>query len=155
MSLTNPEIVTILKELMEVSKDGEQGYKDAADDVKEKELSEILLNYSVQRGSHIETLRGMIENLGGETEFSGSISGIMNRRWMDVKFGAAGSNPSSILNACIKVERHALDKYEIHLGQDLPDNVRTIIAGQYNTIKTDYDNILKTLEKHNIIIEED
>ena len=79
----------------------------------------------------------------------------MNRRWMDVKFGAAGSNPASILNACIKVERHALEKYEIHLGQDLPDNVRAIIAGQYNTIKTDYDNILKALEKHNIIIEED
>ena len=152
MSFPNQKAVSILKDLMEVSKDGEQGYKDASDDVKDKELSTMLLEFSVQRGEFVNTLRHMVHNLGGETEFSGSILGILHRRWMDVKFGVAGSNPRSVLRECLRGDNAALNKYEIHLGQDLPDNIRAIVSNQHESIKENYDTITKLLEKHDLAI---
>ncbi len=152
MSLPNQKVVSILRDLMEASKDGEQGYKDAADDVKDKELSAMLLEFSMQRGGFVNDLRQLVHNLGGETEFSGSILGILHRRWMDVKFGVAGSNPSSVLKECLRGDNSALKKYEIHLGQDLPENIRRYAANQYEIIKENHETISKLLEKHDLAI---
>ena len=150
MPLSDEEVVSVLKELMEVSKDSQQSFKDAADDVKEKELSAMLLEFSDQRGNYVETLRGLIDSLGGETEFNVSIAGIVKRRWMDVKIGVQGSNSVSILNECVKSEKEAIEVYKTHLGQDLPANIRGIVEEQYKTVQSDYENVLKALEKHNI-----
>ncbi len=152
MPLSDEEVVSILKELMEVSKDSQQALKDAADDVKEKELSAMLLEYSEQRGNYVETLRGLIESLGGETEFNVSISGIIKRRWMDVKLGAAGTDTVSLLNECVKYEKEAIEVYKTHLAQAIPANIKGIVEEQYKTVEKDYHNILKVLQKHNIVI---
>jgi uncharacterized protein (TIGR02284 family) len=152
MSLPNSNVVSILKELMEVCKDGEQGYKDASDDIKDKELSVLLFDYSVQRGEFVNKLRDLVQTIGGDTEFTGSIMGILHRRWMDVKYGAAGSNPFSILTECLKGDSEVLKKYEIHLEQDLPDEIRQIVVQQHSIIKDNYDIISKLLEKHNLEI---
>jgi uncharacterized protein (TIGR02284 family) len=135
---------------MEVCKDGEQGYKDASDDVKDKELTEMLLAFSEQRGRFVEELRYIVHQLGGATEFSGSILGILHRRWMDVKFGIAGSNPDSVLRECLRGEKAAIKKYEIHLDNNLPANILTIIRNQYDAIKETCSSMQKLLEKHNL-----
>ena len=148
MPLTNSRVVSILKELMEVCMDGEQGYKNAADDVKEKELAAMLLSHSRQRGSFVNELRNTINRLGGTTEFSGSILGILHRRWMDIKFGVAGSNPDPVLSECLRGERIALKKYEIHLAQDLPSDIKDMVKKQYESITEAHNHIAKLLEKH-------
>lgn len=153
MPLTNSRVVSILKELMEVCMDGEQGYKNAADDVKDKELAAMLLSYSRQRGSFVNELRNVINKLGGTTEFNGSILGILHRRWMDVKFGVAGSNPDSVLSECLRGEKSAINKYEIHLAQDLQADIKDIVNKQYESIVEVYNHISKLLEKHTAGVE--
>ena len=155
MSLPNEDTITILKDLMEISKDGEQGYKDASDDIDDKELSVILLDYSVQRGEFVNKLRDTIQRLGGETELAGSILGILHRRWMDVKFAVAGSNSVSVLTECLRGDTAALEKYEIHLDQVLPDNIRSVVLNQYEIVKFNFDSITKLLEKQSLVIARD
>ena len=138
-----------LQDYEQCDKQLNQLYK-LTDDVKEKELSAMLLEFSDQRGNYVETLRGLIDSLGGETEFNVSIAGIVKRRWMDVKIGVQGSNSVSILNECVKSEKEAIEVYKTHLGQDLPANIRGIVEEQYKTVQSDYENVLKALEKHNI-----
>jgi uncharacterized protein (TIGR02284 family) len=152
MSLPDETVITILRELMEISKDGEQGYKDASDDIKDKDMSIILFEFSVQRGEFVNKLRETIQKLGGATEFSGSVLGILHRRWMDVKFAVAGSDPSLVLTECLRGDRAALNKYEIQLDRVLPDNVRAVILNQYEIVKFNFDSITKLLEKHNLAI---
>jgi uncharacterized protein (TIGR02284 family) len=50
MLAKNNELISILNDLIEVCKDGEQGYKNASDDVKDVTVKQILLKYSEQRG---------------------------------------------------------------------------------------------------------
>lgn len=150
MELPNNKVVSILEELMEECKDGEQGYKNAADDVADKDLAAILLSYSEQRGSFVNELRVLIQSIGGAIEFTGSIMGILQRRWLDVKFGAAGSNTESILNDCLACDEAAIKKYEIHLKQELPGNVMLILIRQHEAIKDAFSNTTKLLEKHKL-----
>lgn len=152
MSLPDESVITILRELMEISKDGEQGYKDAADDINDKDMSIVLFEFSVQRGEFVNRLRETIRKLGGATEFTGSVLGIIHRRWMDVKFAVAGSDPASVLNECLRGDRSALNKYEIQLGRALPENIRAVVLNQFEIVKYNYDAITKLLEKHNLAI---
>ena len=152
MSLPDEAVITLLRELMEISKDGEQGYKDASDDIKDKEMSIILFEFSVQRGEFVNKLRETIHRLGGATEFTGSVLGILHRRWMDVKFAVAGSDPSSVLSECLRGDKAALNKYEIQLDRVLPDNIRSVIENQYEIVKFNFDSVTKLLEKHSLAI---
>lgn len=134
MSLKNREIVSILNNLIEVCKDGEQGFKDASDDVKDPVIQQILLKFSEARGMFYIELQSMVKKLGGEVEFGGSILGILHRRWMDVRFGVVGSNTEGILNECQRGEKSALNSYKKYLASDLPENIKTFLQRQYNEI---------------------
>ena len=152
MSLPDEAVITLLRELMEISKDGEQGYKDASDDIKDKDMSIILFEFSVQRGEFVNKLRETIHRLGGATEFTGSVLGILHRRWMDVKFAVAGSDPSSVLSECLRGDKAALNKYEIQLDRVLPDNIRSVIENQYEIVKFNFDSVTKKKKKHSLAI---
>jgi uncharacterized protein (TIGR02284 family) len=143
MPLKNSELVSILKELIEVCKDGEQGYKDAADDVRDEEVQKILLKYSHQRSVFFAELEDASRKLGGDMEFSGSLLGILHRRWMDVKFAVAGSDTYSILKECIRGEKSAIVAYEKVIRRELPADLSGVVSGQYNEIKDALENLLK------------
>jgi len=146
MALNNREVVSVLKDLIEVCKDGEQGYKDAADDVKDNEVQKILIKYSQQRGIFFAELDGIVRKLGGEIEFAGSILGILHRRWMDIKFGIAGSNTESILSECIRGEKSALKSYEKVIDRELPEDILKIVRRQYVEINEAYEHLIKLAE---------
>ncbi len=141
MPAPNKEIRAILKVLLETCRDGEQGYKNAADDVKDDEIEKILLKYSRQRNEFTRELEKIITGMGGEVEFAGSILGVLHRRWMDVIFAVAGSDAESILNECLRGENAAINKYEEHLNKDLPGDIKKIVVTQYNEIKAAYEEI--------------
>jgi uncharacterized protein (TIGR02284 family) len=148
MTLPDKKVISILEDLVEICKDGEQGFKDAADDTKEEELSKTLLGYSLQREQFMIELNNVIKLLGGEVEFSGSIFGVLHRRWMDVRFGIAGSNSESILKECVRGESAALKKYKMALSAGLPEEILNIVNRQYIDIQRVYDSIKGLLEYH-------
>lgn len=142
MPLKNREIISILKDLIEVCKDGEQGYKDAADDVKDSEVQKVLLKYSEQRGAYFSELQYVVKKLGGELEFSGTILGILHRRWMDVKFAVAGSNTESILNECLRGEKSAINNYEKAIAREFPPEIMNLVKRQYDGITEACEDIM-------------
>ncbi len=148
MALSNKKIISILEDLVEICKDGEQGFKDAADDTKDEELGKTLLAYSHQREQFTIELNDVIKSLGGEVEFSGSIFGVLHRRWMDVRFGIAGSNSESILKECLRGEHQALKKYKEAISHGLQDQILNLVSRQYIDIQGVYDSIAGLLEHH-------
>src|SRR5260221_2068518 len=112
MPLTDKKIITILEGLVEICKDGEQGYKDAADDIKDdnknKEITKILMDYSMQREKFMYELQLIVKTFGGNVDFGGSFLGVLHRRWMDMRFGVAGSNTEAILKECLRGEKDAI-----------------------------------------------
>lgn len=152
--MENNDIVTTLNELIEVCKDGEQSYKNASDDVKNDagseqgvSLKEILLQHSEQRGRLYSELQYIVSKMGEEVEF-GSISGVLRRRWIDVKFGVAGSDTDAIIKQCLKDEKDTLDKYKEALEKGLPERIQQVVQRQYDEINEAYQDLLQFSSAH-------
>lgn len=142
MPLLKHQVISVLNDLIEICRDGDQGFKDAADDIKDVDSERTLLNFSRQRSNFAHELEKIVLSLGGEVEFSGSLLGILHRRWMDVKYAFAGSDPDSILIECIRGEKAALRHYEDALSKGLPADINDIVKRQFNEIQASYEQII-------------
>ena len=75
----NDEVISLLNSLIETCKDGEQGFKEAAEGVERSDLKSTFYEYSQQRSQYAGVLQGLVRSLGGDPESGGSISGAMHR----------------------------------------------------------------------------
>ncbi|MCE6983910.1 PA2169 family four-helix-bundle protein, partial [Pseudomonas frederiksbergensis] len=81
MTTPNKEVVSVLNELIEFSKDGEKGFKTSAEDVKNPELKSYFIQRSGECGSAAVELQQQVRILGGDPETSTSVSGDLHRGW--------------------------------------------------------------------------
>lgn len=83
--MTTQDTIKELNGLIKTCKDGEFGYREAANDVRSTGLETIFTEYAKQRGQFARHLQAEVERLGGSSEESGSITGTLFRGWMDLK----------------------------------------------------------------------
>ena len=97
--MTLEETIGLLNQLIETSKDGELGYRTAAEHVHNTQLQTIFRDYPNSVPVRTAT-EGEMERLGGTAEDSGSISAALHRGWIDVKSALSGGDGSAIVAAC-------------------------------------------------------
>ncbi len=146
MPLLVKNMISIVHGLIEICKDGEQGFKDAADDVKDKNLKKLFTEYSMQRERFMYELKDLAKTFGSDVEFTGSMLGVLHRRWMDVKFGIAGSNPESILKECLRGEEAAVRKYKEAVELDMPEPFAKVVKRQSIEIFGAFENLSRQLD---------
>jgi uncharacterized protein (TIGR02284 family) len=80
--------VTVVEKLTEICKDGEKGYKDAAEHTKRSDLKTFFTTQSSERGRFARELQAVLLNLGKmEKKESGTVVGALHRAWIDTKVG--------------------------------------------------------------------
>ena len=146
MPLLVNNMFSVISGLVEICKDGQQGFKNAADDVNDANLKKLFTEYSEQREKFMYELRELAKTFGSDLEFSGSLLGVLHRRWMDIKFGITGSNAESILKECLRGEEAAVRKYKEALKIELPEPFAKVVKNQSVEIIAAYDNLTKQLE---------
>lgn len=137
----NKEAISVLNELIEVSKDGEEGFRVCAQDVKNPELKALFIKHSQECGAAAAELQAEVRMLGGDPETSTSVSGDMHRRWVDLKSLLTGKDEEAVLNEAERGEDHALAAYRSALEKVLPANVRATIERQYQGVQRNHDQI--------------
>lgn len=93
MSTTTKSIASVLNSLIETCKDGQEGFRSAAESVKSADFKEFFSELSMQRQQFADELQRLVLGLGEEVETSGSFGGTLRRGWMDLK--AAITSPTS------------------------------------------------------------
>ena len=73
MPITNNEVIATLNDLIEVCKDGQEGFRAAAERVSESDIKNMFYQYSQQRAQFAGELQAEVHSLGGEPEKSGSV----------------------------------------------------------------------------------
>lgn len=129
------ENVNWLNRLIEVCKDGNNGYKAAATKIEDDELKTILYRLSQQRALFEAELQNEVRNLGGKEEQSGTSAGTIHRAWMNVKEAFSKDDTESILEECKRGDKAAVEVYEKALKTDLPDFLKEKVKEQFNLIK--------------------
>jgi len=136
------EIISTINSLIETLKDGEEGFKQAAEAVKDSNLKSLFYEFSQQRARFATELQSQAMNLGeSEPEESSSATGAMHRAWIDFKSAVTSGDDHAILAECERGEDSAVKEYEDALKADLPAPLDDIVSREYAEVKSAHDRI--------------
>jgi uncharacterized protein (TIGR02284 family) len=136
------EVIAILNDLIETSKDGEEGFRSSAKNADDARLKDFFLRRSKEVSVSVHELQDQVRALGGEPVNATSIGGILHRRWMDIKTALTSQDNIAVLNETERGEEAALAAYRQALEQALPADVRTLILRQIEGVKRNH-NLVK------------
>jgi uncharacterized protein (TIGR02284 family) len=138
----NKQSISTLNSLIETLKDGEEGFKQAADGVVDLQLKSLFNEYSRQRARFANALQTQAQSLGeSKPERSSSAAGALHRAWMNLKAAVTSGNDHAILSECERGEDSAVKEYEKALNDDLSPSLREIVSSQYSEVKNAHDRI--------------
>ncbi|MFK8332078.1 PA2169 family four-helix-bundle protein [Pseudomonas sp. BJa5] len=147
MTSQNKEVVSVLNDLIEYSKDGEKGFKTSADDVKNPDLRTYFLQRAGECGSAASELQSQVRTLGGDPQTSTSVSGDMHRGWVNLKSMLTGKSEEAVLNEVERGEDHALKAYRDALEKlarlnEVPgSDVYALVERQYHGVQRNHDQV--------------
>jgi uncharacterized protein (TIGR02284 family) len=142
----NTELVGILNGLIETCKDGEKGFRTAAEGISNGDLAALFQNYSEQRASFAAELQAEVRRLGGDPETAGTAMGAVHRGWIDIKAAVAGKDEGAVIAEAERGEDHAVREYRQALERSLPTSLQTIIENQYIHVRDAHDHV-RALER--------
>ena len=133
--------ISTLNHLIQVNKDGENGYQEAATGVATADLKDLFIRYSQQRSQFATELQDEVRKLGGDPQTAGSVAASLHRGWIDIKSAVTGRDEAAILAECERGDDNAVENYQNALKEALPTDVNSVIERQYMQVKEAHDRI--------------
>ena len=133
---------TVLNNLIETLKDGQEGFKQAAESVRNPALKSLFSEYSQQRSRFATSLQAEARKLGEEKpESSSSATGALHRGWINLKSAITGGDEHAILAECERGEDSAVEEYKKALDDGLSPSAQELVSRQFAEIKAAHDRI--------------
>jgi uncharacterized protein (TIGR02284 family) len=147
------EIISTINDLIETLKDGQEGFRQASEAVKDSQLKSLFSEYSLQRAKFAGELQNEAISLGDHNpEDSSSTAGAMHRTWINLKSAITSGDDHAVLAECERGEDSAVNEYKKAMeDEDLSAPVRETITRQYTDVKNAHDRIkaLRDATKNN------
>ena len=136
------EIISTVNSLIETLKDGQEGFRQAADAVKDSELKSLFAEYSTERSRFAGELQEQLRQIGdAEPEDSSSVAGSMHRAWLNLKAVVTSGDDHAILAECERGEDSAVSEYQKAMGVELSSPLRETVSRQYDKVKLAHDRV--------------
>ena len=133
---------TVLNNLIETLKDGQEGFTQAAESVSDPKLKSLFRDYSEQRSRFATALQGEARRHGEtEPETSSSTTGALHRGWINLKSAITGGDEHAILAECERGEDSAVEEYKKALDNGLSPTAQELVSRQFTEIKAAHDRI--------------
>ncbi|WMJ73569.1 PA2169 family four-helix-bundle protein [Cytophagaceae bacterium ABcell3] len=134
------EIISKINDLIEVCNERVQGYRTAAKDVNDQELTSLFEQYARQTEDFVKELMPYSDEINPE-EIGTRTIGDAWKIWIDLKASITKGGREAILGACITGEQAAIRAYEDNLEENLPMELRNIIVKQLGELRSALGNI--------------
>lgn len=137
------EIISTINDLIETLKDGQEGFKQAAEAVKDSNLKSLFSEYSLQRSRFAGELQAQAIQMGeSKPEDGSSASGKMHRAWINLKSAITSGDDHAVLAECERGEDSAIKEFKEAIeGDGLSAPIRDIVSRQYSEVKSAHDRI--------------
>jgi uncharacterized protein (TIGR02284 family) len=122
-------------------RDAEQGFRGAAQAVKDPAIKEMFEQYSVQRAQFAVELQGAVKALGFEATDPQGLGGMVHASWISLKSMVTGHDVHGILVEAERGEDWSLKTYRTALSITLPPEIGTIIQKQLDQVQAAHDRI--------------
>ena len=143
---SDAEVISTLNGLIETCRDGQEGFRAAAEGVQSAELRGLFQDYSRQRARFAGELQDEVRRLGGDPERTGSLAATLHRGWMGLRAALEGGDERAVVSECERGEDVALNTYRSALDADMPASVRAMVERQFSEIKEAH-NLIANLER--------
>jgi uncharacterized protein (TIGR02284 family) len=120
----------VLHHLIEICKDGERGFRTAAEYVRDPLLKSLFGALAEERRQFVGDLVPHLQRLGGWTDLSGTTVGALHRGWMSLKAHVPGYPDHAIVAEAARGEHAALAAYDEALNGMLPPTVTGLVEAQ-------------------------
>ena len=137
------ETISTLNSLIETLKDGQEGFRQAAEAVKDSQLKTLFNEFSLQRSKFAGELQSHAIQLGeSNPEDSSSTAGALHRAWINMKSAITSQDDHAILAECERGEDSAVAEYKKAMEDvELPSSVRDVVSRQYTSVKAAHDKV--------------
>jgi len=137
-------IISTLNSLIETLKDGQEGFRQASEAVKDAQLKSLFNRCSLQRSQFAGELQNHVIQLGeSNPEKTSSTAGAMHRAWINLKSAITSQDDHAILAECERGEDSAVSEYKEAMEDDsnLSAPIRETVSRQYVAVKAAHDEI--------------
>jgi uncharacterized protein (TIGR02284 family) len=137
------EIISTINDLIETLKDGQKGFREASEAVKDTQLKSLFSEFSLQRAKFAGELQNEAISLGEHNpENSSSAAGAMHRAWINLKSAITSQDDHAILAECERGEDSAVSEFKKAVeGEELSKPIREMVSRQYADLKRAHDRI--------------
>ncbi|MDA7417518.1 PA2169 family four-helix-bundle protein [Xenophilus arseniciresistens] len=135
------DVIDVLNDLIENSRDGEYGFRTLAERVEGTRLKQLFTDRSVQCAQAAQELSQWVRAQGGTPADGGTASGALHRGWVKVKGAMGADSEVSMLEEAERGEDAALARYRKALKEDLPADVRALVERQAQGAQQNHDQI--------------
>ncbi|MBA3601505.1 MAG: PA2169 family four-helix-bundle protein [Acidobacteria bacterium] len=139
--MADDKTISTLNNLIETCKDGQEGFKQAAEGVERSDLKSLFYDLGPQRAKFAGELQALVRELGGDPETTSSTAGALHRGWINIKSYVTGKDEAGVLNEAERGEDIAKKAYKDALAENLPANVMTVVQAQSNEVMTAHDKV--------------
>lgn len=138
----NKEMESVLTDVIKTLQDGQKGFADIGEHLKDDTLKRYFLAESLKRASFRADLENELHRAGmADVKESGSVAGALHRSWGDLKAKLGMGDDHSLLATAEQGEDEAKKKYEEALKHNLPTPVRQLLTEQQAHILTSHDYV--------------
>ena len=136
------EIISTINSLIETLKDGQEGFRQSAEAVKDSNLKSLFSELSLQRSRFAGDLQSEAISLGeSKPEDSSSTAGALHRTWINLKSAITSQDEHAVLAECERGEDSAVNEYKKAMEKELSGPVRDLISRQYTEVKAAHDKV--------------
>ncbi|HET7219898.1 MAG TPA: PA2169 family four-helix-bundle protein [Vicinamibacterales bacterium] len=144
--MDSDKTISTLNGLIETLKDGEYGFKTAAEGLQDGQKKSLFQQYSRQRAEMARELQAEVRRLGGDPEKAGSTAGAAHRGWINIKSVVTGKDDGSIIAEAERGEDSAKKMYEQALQEPLPTQTLALVREQSMKVHDAHDRV-RALER--------
>ncbi|MES2412684.1 MAG: PA2169 family four-helix-bundle protein [Pseudomonadota bacterium] len=137
----NDDVIDVLNDLLETSRNGEYGFRSSAEHAVAQDIKTLLNRRADDCREAAVELQSLIVRSGGKADEGGTISGALHRGWVSVKSALSGHTDKAILEECERGEDTALGQYRKALKQDLPALIRAVVERQAQGAQRNHDQV--------------
>lgn len=134
--------IDVLEKLIETCRDGQEGYRDAAQHVKDPQLKGWFNEQSLERARFAGELENHVQRLGkSDPDRKGSVSAALHRKWFELKEKFSSASDLAVLEEVERGEDNAKHNYQDALRGELPADMREIVQRQSESVFAAHDRV--------------
>jgi uncharacterized protein (TIGR02284 family) len=141
--------VNWLQDLIQINIDSRDGFKGAAEHLKEKHstLEAMFRGLANERDNQARELQTLVAKNAEKPQKSGSASAAVHRAWMDLR-SAFGGGEHAILSEAERGEDHIKAKYEEAIKDLKGCTCVSVLSRQYSAVVASHDTVRDLRDSH-------